>query len=180
MAAPRWQVILVAPEIAANTGNVIRLCANAGAALHLVEPLGFSLDDKRVRRGGLDYHELTSVAVHADLAGCLASIGAAPRCFALSGRGTHRYDEVSYQGDEVLVFGAERTGLTEADMARFPPACRLAIPMRPDNRSLNLANAVAVVLFEAWRQLGFEGAAEPATSRATLAEAPGAPAFDVT
>ena len=174
--APGWQVVLVAPEIAANTGNVIRLCANVGARLHLVEPLGFALDERRLRRAGLDYHELTTVAVHADLTACLASIAWGPsQCFALSGRGRRRYDEVAFRGDEVFVFGAERAGLCEADWARFAPAQRLGIPMRPGNRSLNLANAVAVVLFEAWRQHGFAGSADPLTSEATLSETPGGP-----
>jgi len=170
-------VVLVAPEIAANTGNIIRLCANAGATLHLVDPLGFELDERRLRRAGLDYHELAEVRRHPDLDHCLAAVAAASgRCFALSGRGEHRYDLVRYRPDDVVVFGAERDGLGDEVLGRFPPEHRLRIPMRPDNRSLNLANAVAVVLYEAWRQHGFVGASEPVTT-ASLAESPASPPF---
>ena len=148
-----------APEIAANTGNIIRLCANTGAGLHLVEPLGFDLAERNLRRAGLDYHELAEVRVHADLGTCLAALSnTTGRCFALSSRGERRYDEVCYQADDVVLFGAERGGLAEQVLAGFAPDRRLAIPMRPANRSLNLANAVAVVLYEGWRQLGFAGA----------------------
>ena len=153
------QVVLNAPEIAANTGNIIRLCANTGAGLHLVEPLGFDLAERNLRRAGLDYHELAEVRVHADLGVCLAALSnTTGRCFALSSRGERRYDEVRYQANDVVVFGAERSGLAEPVLAGFGPDRRLAIPMRPANRSLNLANAVAVVLYEGWRQLGFAGA----------------------
>jgi tRNA (cytidine/uridine-2'-O-)-methyltransferase len=169
-------VVLVAPEIATNTGNVIRLCANAGAMLHLVEPLGFSLEERRLRRAGLDYHELTPVSIHPDLPAGLAAIGApADRVFALSGRGRVRFDEIAYRRDDVLVFGAEGTGLPHAVLAGFPSEQRVVIPMRPGNRSLNLANAVAVVVYEAWRQLGFAGAAAASESTGTISEttAPG-------
>jgi tRNA (cytidine/uridine-2'-O-)-methyltransferase len=153
-------VVLVAPQIPTNTGNIIRLCANAGAALHLVEPLGFALDDRHLRRAGLDYRERAAVTVHPHLDGCLAAVPAAPaRRFALSGRGSRRYDEVAYRHHDVVVFGAERAGLEAAALARFPDHQQLRIPMRPANRSLNLANAVAVVVYEAWRQSGFAGGA---------------------
>jgi tRNA (cytidine/uridine-2'-O-)-methyltransferase len=173
-------VVLVAPEIAANTGNIIRLCANAGAGLHLVEPLGFTLDDRRLRRAGLDYHELAPVDIHPDLARCLDAVGAAPsRCFALSGGGDRRYDEVRYRPGDVAVFGAERAGLDAAVLERFGPAQRLRIPMRPANRSLNLANAVAVVVYEAWRQRSFVGAAgADGGPLGSLSEIPHGPAFD--
>jgi len=130
-----------------------------------------------LRRAGLDYHELAEVRRHPDLDHCLAAVAAASgRCFALSGRGEHRYDLVRYRPDDVVVFGAERDGLGDEVLGRFPPEHRLRIPMRPDNRSLNLANAVAVVLYEAWRQHGFVGASEPVTT-ASLAESPASPPF---
>jgi tRNA (cytidine/uridine-2'-O-)-methyltransferase len=151
-----FDVVLLNPEIPPNTGNVIRLCANAGARLHLIEPLGFSLDDRRLKRAGLDYHELAVMHVHRDLETCLAGLGDARR-FALSRRASRRYDEVAYQRGDVLVFGPETRGLPDAVLEGFPPAHRLRLPMVPGNRSLNLSNAVAVVLFEAWRQAGFAG-----------------------
>lgn len=150
-------VVLFRPEIPPNTGNVIRLCANTGAPLHLVEPLGFSLDDKQVKRAGLDYHEMANVTVHRSWEDCAAALGGR-RMFAVSRRGERRFDAVRYAAGDVLVFGAETSGLPEAMLARFAPECRLRLPMRPGNRSLNLSNAVAVVVFEAWRQLGFPGA----------------------
>ncbi len=154
-------VVLVAPEIATNTGNIIRLCANTGTVLHVVEPLGFSLDDRHLRRAGLDYHELAVVQVHATLERCLGRIGAQPdRTFALSGRGGRAYDSVAFGPGDVLVFGAERAGLSDEVLGSFRPDRRLRIPMQPGNRSLNLANAVAVVVYEAWRQQGFAGAAD--------------------
>ena len=168
-------VVLVAPQIAANTGNIVRLCANAGAALHLVEPLGFDLDDRRLRRAGLDYHELAEVSVDPDLRSCLSRLGApGARCYAVSGRGERRYDQVIWGDDDVVVFGAEQTGLPAEVLATFPPDRRVAIPMRPANRSLNLANAVAVVVFEAWRQAGFGGAADGSSAHVvgSLAESP--------
>ena len=153
---PLFEVILFQPEIPPNTGNVIRLCANAGARLHLVEPLGFSMEDKQLRRAGLDYHELATVRVHADWAACRAALGER-RLFAASTRGGVAYAEVAYQPGDAFVFGAETAGLPEAFLAGFPQDRRLRLPMRPGNRSLNLSNAVAVVVYEAWRQLGFEG-----------------------
>jgi tRNA (cytidine/uridine-2'-O-)-methyltransferase len=135
---------------------VIRLCANAGARLHLVEPLGFSMDDKRLKRAGLDYHELAVIRVHRDWETCMASLGDARR-FALSRRGDRRYDEVDFRPGDVFVFGPETRGLSDAMLEEFAPDLRLRLPMVPGNRSLNLSNAVAVVVFEAWRQAGFAG-----------------------
>lgn len=182
-------VVLVAPEIATNTGNIIRLCANTGAVLHVVEPLGFSLEDRHLRRAGLDYHELADVHVHATLHECLGRIGApSERTFALSGRGGQGYDAVPFGPGDVLVFGAERAGLSDEVLGAFPPDRRLRIPMQPGNRSLNLANAVAVVVYEAWRQQGFAGAAgagsglgdgaDPGGPGGTLAESTSAAPFD--
>ena len=149
-------VVLYQPEIPPNTGNVIRLCANTGAALHLVRPLGFDLDDKKLRRAGLDYHEFARVAVHEDLAACLAAI-APKRLFAVSTRGTARYDGIAYADGDALLFGPETRGLPQDVLDGVPPEHRLRLPMRPGNRSLNLSNAVAVIVFEAWRQQGFAG-----------------------
>lgn len=153
-----FDVVLVHPEIPPNTGNVIRLCANTGARLHLVEPLGFSIDDKQLRRAGLDYHEFASIRVHSSWDACVAALDA-PRLFAFSKHAERRYDAVEFRADDAFVFGGETSGLPDAVLARFAPPQRLRLPMRPDNRSLNLSNAVAVVVFEAWRQLGFAGAA---------------------
>lgn len=149
-------VVLVAPEIAPNTGSIIRLCANTGATLHLVEPLGFSLDSRSLKRGGLDYHELADVLVHANLDRVAQQLTG--RWFAFSSGGTRSYAEVDFRADDVLVFGAERAGLSDEVLDRFPVTQVLTIPMRPGNRSLNLSNAVAVVVYEAWRQAGFAGA----------------------
>jgi len=154
-----FDVVLYRPEIPPNTGNVIRLCANAGARLHLVEPLGFSIDDKQLRRAGLDYHEFTQMRVHPDWESCMKTFGDARR-FAFTRRGTHRYDAVRYRKSDVLVFGAETAGLPEDILERFGEGERFKLPMRPGNRSLNLSNAVAVVVYEAWRQLGFAGSDE--------------------
>jgi tRNA (cytidine/uridine-2'-O-)-methyltransferase len=150
-------VILYQPEIPPNTGNVIRLCANTGAHLHLIAPLGFELDDARLRRAGLDYHEFANLNVHPDLNACLTKIGAS-RVFALSTRGTVRYDTPRYTDGDAFVFGAETRGLPPEILAQVPESQRLRLPMRPNNRSLNLSNAVAVMVFEAWRQLGFVNA----------------------
>jgi len=154
-------VVLYQPEIPPNTGNVIRLCANTGASLHLVEPLGFDLDDARLRRAGLDYHEFAAVRVHASLDACLAALGG-PRLFAFSTKGGHRFDRVAYADGDALLFGPESRGLPPDVLAGVPEAQRLALPMRPGQRSLNLSNAVAVAVFEAWRQGGFAGSGEPA------------------
>ena len=153
-------VVLFEPEIPPNTGNVIRLCANTGARLHLVEPLGFRLDARGVRRAGLDYHELAEVAVHRDFASCLASLSARRgvtqvRWFALTTRGAQGYETVRYAPDDALVFGPETRGLPGSVLAACPETRRLRIPMRTGARSLNLSNAVALVVYEAWRQLGW-------------------------
>lgn len=152
-------ILLYQPEIPPNTGNAIRLCANTGAQLHLIRPLGFDLDDKQLRRAGLDYHEYAQVQVHDDLPAALAAItaaqGAAPRLFALSTRNAVRYDQPQYRDGDAFLFGRETAGLPQAVLDALPEGQRLRLPMRPGNRSLNLSNAVAVVAYEAWRQLGF-------------------------
>jgi len=153
-----FDVILHRPEIPPNTGNAIRLCANTGARLHLVRPLGFDMDDRQLRRAGLDYHEYARVHVHDSLAEALAAI-APPRLFALSSRGTVRYDTPRFAAGDAFLFGRETAGLPGDVLASIPDAQRLHLPMRPDNRSLNLSNAVAVMVFEAWRQVGFTGSA---------------------
>ena len=157
-----FHVILHRPEIPPNTGNVIRLCANTGARLHLIEPLGFAIDDKHLRRAGLDYHEYASMQVHADLAAAVQAIAAVnaapPRLFALSTRGGVRYDTPRFNAGDAFVFGSETAGLPAAVWDGIASEHRLRLPMQPDNRSLNLSNAVAVVVFEAWRQQGFAGA----------------------
>lgn len=158
-------IVVVAPEIAPNTGNIIRLCANVGASLHLVEPLGFSLDDRSLRRGGLDYHELTSVTVHPSVDAVIAALGGhdepagrlGRRWFGFAAGAGRRFDEPDYPDDAVLVFGAEQAGLPAAVRARFAPSQLVAIPMRAGNRSLNLANAVALGAYEVWRRGGFVG-----------------------
>lgn len=150
-----FDIVLFEPEIPPNTGNVIRLCANTGCRLHLIEPLGFQLEDKQLKRAGLDYHEYASVKVHDDWS---ALSNALPgRRFAFSTRGTTRFDQVEYRAGDVLVFGPETRGLPTDVLASFEPAARLRLPMIPGNRSVNLSNAVAVVVFEAWRQNGFAG-----------------------
>jgi tRNA (cytidine/uridine-2'-O-)-methyltransferase len=153
-------VVLFEPEIPPNTGNVIRLCANTGARLHLVQPLGFRLDAKAVRRSGLDYHELAEVRVHRNLAACREALSAGAdatprRWFALTTKGTMTYADASFAAGDVLVFGPETRGLPAEVLEQFGPERRLRVPMRPEARSLNLSNAVAIVLYEAWRQLGW-------------------------
>lgn len=153
-----FHIVLVSPEIPPNTGNVIRLAANTGAQLHLVKPLGFELEDSKLKRAGLDYHEWAQVKVHENLPEALAAIGAsADRCFALTTKGQTLNEPVFKSGD-VFVFGCETAGMNAEQMALFAAEQRLRLPMRPDQRSLNLSNAVAVTVFEAWRQLGYEGA----------------------
>lgn len=191
-----FEVILHEPEIPPNTGNIIRLCANSGCRLHLIEPLGFTLDDARLRRAGLDYHEYAGVLVHPDLATCLAALdtqhsaepsldrqgplqqpklesGEPPparqgqdmgvqgsrRVFAFSTRGTRRHDQIPWRPGDAMLFGAETRGLPAAVLDAVPERQRVRLPMRPHNRSLNLSNAVAVAVFEAWRQLDFSGGA---------------------
>lgn len=151
-----FSVILYEPEIPPNTGNIIRLCANTGAALHLIEPLGFELDEPRLKRAGLDYREFATVQTHASLEACLTALGQ-PRLFAMSTRNSTRYDEVSFRAGDALLFGPETRGLPQAVLDALPDGQRLRLPMREGNRSLNLSNSAAVVVYEAWRQLGFEG-----------------------
>ena len=154
-----FHVVLVSPEIPPNTGNAIRLCANTGSQLHLVKPLGFELDDARLRRAGLDYHEWQPMQVHDTLDAALAATGAAAdRIFALTTRATRSVADVAFAPGDVFVFGRETAGLSDADHERFAPDQRLRLPMRAGQRSLNLSNAVAVMVFEAWRQIGYAGA----------------------
>jgi len=149
-----FDIVLCQPEIPPNAGNVIRLAANTGCRLHLVEPLGFSMGDKQLKRAGLDYHDLTQTIVHASWTACRATLGAR-RMFALSTRAERNAFDVAYAKDDVFVFGAETRGLPDSILAEFAADDRLRLPMRPGNRSLNLSNSVAVVVFEAWRQLKF-------------------------
>jgi tRNA (cytidine/uridine-2'-O-)-methyltransferase len=152
-----FNIVLVEPEIPPNTGNVIRLAANTGCALHLVEPLGFSMDDKQLRRAGLDYHEYAQVVRHASWQAFLDAQQPRPeRMFALTTRGTGGVFEAQFAADDWLVFGSETKGLSDAVRASFKPAQCLKLPMRSGQRSLNLSNAVAVTVFEAWRQNGFQ------------------------
>lgn len=150
-------VILYQPEIPPNTGNVIRLCANTGARLHLIRPLGFTLEDAQMRRAGLDYREYAELRVHDSLDAALTDISPV-RLFALSTRNATRYDRVAFAHGDAFLFGPETRGLPDDVLAAIPDGCRLRLPMRPGNRSLNLSNAVAVVVYEAWRQQGFDGA----------------------
>jgi tRNA (cytidine/uridine-2'-O-)-methyltransferase len=152
-----FDIVLVHPEIPPNAGNVIRLAANTGARLHLVEPLGFSMDDRQLKRAGLDYHEYASVRVHADWQSCVAALSA-QRFFALTTSGQASVFETGFQANDVFVFGSETAGLPENILKDFKSERRLRLPMRPGNRSLNLSNAVAVTVFEAWRQLRFHDA----------------------
>lgn len=153
-----FHVILFQPEIPPNTGNLIRLCANVGATLHLVHPLGFTLDEPRVRRAGLDYHELASVREHADLPACLATLAPA-RLFALTTRATRSLYSVQFAAGDAFLFGPETRGLPAELLQTLPEESRLRLPMRAGNRSLNLSNAAAVTVYEAWRQIGFAGGA---------------------
>ncbi len=183
-----FEVVLHEPEIPPNTGNIMRLCANTGCRLHLIEPLGFTLDDARLRRAGLDYREYAAVHVHQDLATCLTSLGTTldtqapvdgtldtqemetqarlgvqggsrdrPRVFAFSTRGTRRHDQLAWRPGDILLFGAETRGLPDSILERIPGDQRLRLPMRPESRSLNLGNAVAIAIYEAWRQQDFHG-----------------------
>jgi len=150
-------VILFQPEIPPNTGNVIRLCANSGAQLHLIRPLGFALEDKQLRRAGLDYHEYANMKVHDDLEACLLSLPNS-RLFAFTTKGDHPYHEAAFQNNDALMFGPESRGLPSQILEALPPQQKLRLPMLPDNRSLNLSNTVAIAVYEAWRQLGFNNA----------------------
>ncbi len=152
-----FQVVLFEPEIPPNTGNIIRLCANTGARLHLIHPLGFRLEDHRLRRAGLDYHEWAQVKEHASIVAFMNQVRP-QRTLAFTTRGTRLFHEIAYQAGDVLLFGPETRGLPDWLLTEIPPQQRLRIPMRSPSRSLNLSNAVAIVVYEAWRQLGFAGA----------------------
>jgi len=151
-----FHVVLFEPEIPPNTGNAIRLCANTGVTLHLVKPLGFKLDDKSLQRSGLDYHDLAAVRVHANLDAALSELAGA-RIFAVETGGPQRYSDPQYRSGDAFLFGPETRGLPESVKSRIGPRNILSIPMQPRCRSLNLSNAVALVTYEAWRQLGFVG-----------------------
>ena len=150
-------VILYEPEIPPNTGNIIRLCANTGAQLHLIRPLGFALDDKQLRRAGLDYHEYAEMKVHDNLLACLQTLPDT-RLFALTTKASRGFHKASFKAGDALLFGPESRGLPAQVLDSITPEQRLRLPMLPRNRSLNLSNSVAVAVYEAWRQLGFEGA----------------------
>ncbi|MBI5429714.1 MAG: tRNA (uridine(34)/cytosine(34)/5-carboxymethylaminomethyluridine(34)-2'-O)-methyltransferase TrmL [Nitrosomonadales bacterium] len=152
-----FHVILYQPEIPPNTGNIIRLCANTGSRLHLVKPLGFTLEDKQLVRAGLDYHEFATLQVHETLPGCLAAFDPA-RVFALTTKGSQAFHQMNYRAGDALLFGPESRGLPAEVLGQFDTDHRVRLPMLPDNRSLNLSNTVAVAVYEAWRQCGFEGA----------------------
>lgn len=149
-----FHIVLFEPEIPPNTGNIIRLCANAGAKLHLVKPLGFSLDDKQLKRAGLDYHEYATLTVYEDWPQCLEAL-VGKRMFALTTKGSTRYTDLQFQDEDVFVFGPETRGLPEDIRATFPAEQRVRLPMLPQSRSLNLSNSAAILLYEAWRQIGF-------------------------
>ena len=151
-----FHIVLYQPEIPPNTGNVVRLCANAGACLHLVKPLGFSLTDKAVRRAGMDYAEFVDTLVHDDWESCLSAL-AGRRIFVLTTKGTQRHDAVQFAADDVFVFGQETRGLPDFIIASVAPQHRIRLPMANNSRSINLSNSVAIVVYEAWRQLGFCG-----------------------
>lgn len=149
-------VVLHNPKIPPNTGNVIRLMANTGCHLHLIEPIGFDFEEKQLRRAGLDYHDLSSVSRHSSYAAFLEAVGP-KRVFAITTKGSTNYSTVQFQAGDTLLFGSETDGLPDQVMGQIPTAERLRIPMRASNRSLNLSNSVAIVVYEAWRQLGFDG-----------------------
>ncbi len=152
-----FEIILFEPEIPPNTGNIIRLCANTGSNLHLIKPLGFELDDKRCRRAGLDYHEYAAVTEYDSLDECLTQFDC-NRVFAISTRGSKYHHEVEFQTGDALIFGPETRGLPQAYLDSLSASQVIRIPMLPTNRSLNLSNSVAVIVYEAWRQCGFDGA----------------------
>jgi tRNA (cytidine/uridine-2'-O-)-methyltransferase len=152
-----FHVILYQPEIPPNTGNVIRLCANTGCRLHLIKPLGFTLEDKQLLRAGLDYHEFASVRVHDTLPDCLSAFDPV-RVFALTTKGSQAFHQVRYQPGDAFLFGPESRGLPAEVLSQFVVGQRVRLPMLPDNRSLNLSNTVAIAVYEAWRQCGFDGA----------------------
>ncbi|MFW5431643.1 MAG: tRNA (uridine(34)/cytosine(34)/5-carboxymethylaminomethyluridine(34)-2'-O)-methyltransferase TrmL [Methylophilaceae bacterium] len=152
-----FHIVLFEPEIPPNTGNIIRLCANTGAQLHLVKPLGFTLEDKQLRRAGLDYHEFSTLKVYKNWAECKAAL-AGKRLFAITTKGSTRHSNIQYQAEDVFIFGPETRGLPEEIWNEFKPEHRVRLPMLPENRSLNLSNSAAILLYEAWRQLDFKGA----------------------
>ena len=154
---PIAHVLLFEPEIPPNTGNIIRLCANTGAQLHLIRPLGFELDDKQLRRAGLDYHEYAEMKVHDNLNDCLQSLPEI-RLFAFTTKASNHFHKTQFRAGDALLFGPESRGLPADLLASLKPEQRLRLPMMPDNRSLNLSNSVAVAVYEVWRQLGFTGA----------------------
>ncbi len=151
-----FHIVLFEPEIPPNTGNIIRLCANIGAQLHLVKPLGFTLEDKQLKRAGLDYHEFATLKVYESWAECKAAL-AGKRLFAITTKGSTRYSDISFADEDVFVFGPETRGLPEEIRAEFASEHRLRLPMLAESRSLNLSNSAAVLLYEAWRQVGFSG-----------------------
>ena len=151
-----FHIVLFQPEIPPNTGNIIRLCANIGAQLHLIKPLGFPLDSAKMKRAGLDYHEFTAMQVHETLAECLAVLSG-KRIFALTTKAHTCYSDVCFQDEDVFVFGPETRGLPAEMLDALPENHRLRLPMLPQNRSMNLSNTVAIMVFEAWRQLDFGG-----------------------
>jgi len=153
-----FDIVLFQPEIPPNTGNLIRLAANTGCRLHLIEPMGFDLSDKQVARAGLDYHDMASVQVHADWGATRLALPNR-RWFALTTKGSTRYADIGFQVGDVLLFGPESRGLPPEILAQFDAEHRLRLPMLPGSRSMNLSNAVSVVVFEAWRQIGFSGGA---------------------
>ena len=153
-----FRVILFTPQIPPNTGNIIRLCANTGSDLHLVEPLGFTLDAKSCRRAGLDYHDLANVAKHENLEDCLSALGK-PRLFAVTKFATQRYDSPRFAAGDAFLFGAETTGLPARIHESLEDSRKISLPMSSGNRSLNLSNTVSIVIYEAWRQCGFQGKA---------------------
>ncbi|HSH71637.1 MAG TPA: tRNA (uridine(34)/cytosine(34)/5-carboxymethylaminomethyluridine(34)-2'-O)-methyltransferase TrmL [Methylophilaceae bacterium] len=152
-----FHIVLFEPEIPPNTGNIIRLCANTGAQLHLVKPLGFTLEDKQLKRAGLDYHEFATLKVHENWDDCKSSL-AGKRMFALTTKGSTRHTNIAFQSEDVFVFGPETRGLPEEIRNEFIPEHRVRLPMLASSRSLNLSNSAAILLYEAWRQVAFEGA----------------------
>jgi len=151
-----FHIVLLQPEIPPNTGNIIRLCANTGCTLHLVQPLGFELTGNAVRRAGLDYHEVAQLRVHTDFPACLTALHGV-RLFSIETSGSRAYSEATFSPGDALLFGSETRGLTAAVLGKIPRERQLSIPMCAGNRSLNLSNAVALVVYEAWRQNGFSG-----------------------
>lgn len=151
-----FNLVLYQPEIPSNTGNIIRLCANTGVSLHLVKPLGFRLNDRQLQRAGLDYHEFAHITIHENWESCKAHFPGR-RLYAVTTHGKQRYDEVTFNSDDVFIFGPETRGLPPFLLESFAEQHRIRLPMRPQNRSMNLANAASVVIYEAWRQAGFKG-----------------------